>query len=68
VNDKMLTHIPIPHSSMYIPKEYADSFSADSETVLRNHIALTDFATDILFFTHNNKIGLFFRYADCFVM
>lgn len=47
VNNKMLIHIP--HSSMYIPDEYVEYFCADSETILRNLIALSDYATDNLF-------------------
>lgn len=56
VGDKMIVHIP--HSSMYFPEEYASCFSADSETIKRNLIALTDFATDDLFChpQHQNRL------------
>lgn len=56
MSDKILIHIP--HSSMNIPEEYSDSFSADFETIQRNLIALTDFATDDLFNNpkHQNRL------------
>lgn len=56
VVDNLIVHIP--HSSMYFPVEYAGSFSADSETIKRNLIALTDFATDDLFChpQHQNRL------------
>ena len=47
MNDKLLIHIP--HSSLYIPENHLDTYTADSETILQNLIALTDYATDDLF-------------------
>jgi N-formylglutamate deformylase len=56
MSDKILVHIP--HSSMTIPIEYAGSFSADSKTIEKNLIALTDFSTDDLFNhpKHQNRL------------
>jgi N-formylglutamate deformylase len=47
VADRILIHIP--HSSTHIPADFLSSFSADSDTIRRNVIALTDYAVDVLF-------------------
>ena len=58
MSDKIILHIP--HSSTNIPEEYVKTFSADNETIKKNLIALTDYATDDLFdhSEHQNKIIL----------
>ena len=56
MSNKLIIHIP--HSSMDIPKKHLDTFTADSETILQNQIALTDYATDDLFnhLNHQNRL------------
>ncbi len=56
MSSKILIHIP--HSSMNIPKEYKNSFTADAKTIRKNIIALTDYQTQDLYdhSEHQNKI------------
>lgn len=56
MSSKILIHIP--HSSMNIPKEYKNSFTADTKTIKKNIIALTDYQTQDLYNhpEHQNKI------------
>ncbi len=56
MDNNLLIHIP--HSSMNIPEKYTNFFSANSETIKRNLIKLTDFSTDDLFNhpKHQNRL------------
>lgn len=47
MSDRFIVHIP--HSSFYVPEEYADSFIIDREELFRHQLFLTDAWTDQLF-------------------